>query len=66
MNGRRRCCSQPLPGADELAAYPAHEIGDRSADFVGAVFLDEVQTPDGELGLVRPAAAELPLAANQN
>ena len=44
-------------------AQLVHELRDGSADFVGAVLLDEVQSGDGGLGEVRPRADEVADAA---
>lgn len=44
-------------------AQAAHEVGDRGADLVWAVLLDEVDAADGDLGLVGPAAHQLSRAA---
>src|SRR5437868_14045641 len=44
----------------------ADELGDRGADLVGGVFLDEVRPGHGDLGLVRPGAAEFPLLPDQD
>ena len=40
----------------------AHELRHCPADAVGAVLLEEVQTLDGDLGLVGPGATHLALA----
>src|SRR5581483_5229299 len=42
------------------------EGGHGGADLVGRVLLDEVQTGHRDFGLVGPAAAELPLLADQD
>src|ERR1700704_3301506 len=52
----------PLPRS-LVMLQRAHELRDGSADFVGAVLLDEVQSGDGGLGEVRPRADEVADAA---
>src|SRR5688572_21861737 len=42
------------------------EVGNGGADLVARVFLDEMQSGHGDLGLVRPGPAELPLLADQD
>src|SRR5215472_7549416 len=54
-------CSRP-----SLRAYTAHEVGDRFADVIGAVFLDEMAPLHRHFGLVRPGAANFPLPADQD
>src|SRR6516165_3651751 len=49
-----------------LRAYTAHEVGDRLADLIGAVFLDEMAPLHRHFGLVRPGAANFPLPADQD
>src|SRR6516162_8512954 len=49
-----------------LRAYTAHEVGDRLADLMGAVFLDEMAPLHRHFGLVRPGAANFPLPADQD
>src|SRR5262245_8297385 len=46
--------------------HPAHEVGQRLADLIGAVLLKEVAPFHRYFGLVRPSTAELSLPADQN
>ena len=41
-------------------------VGNRPTDLIGSVLLDEVAALDRDLGLVREAAAELALSADQD
>jgi len=60
------CISVCDDARSSLRAYTAHEVGDRLADLIGAVFLDEMAPLHRHFGLVRPGAANFPLPADQD
>ncbi|MBL77787.1 MAG: hypothetical protein CL459_02280 [Acidimicrobiaceae bacterium] len=54
------------PAGRRSDSEPGVPVGEGSADLVGAVLLDEVRAGHGDLGLVGPGPAELPLGAGED
>src|SRR5581483_2613218 len=55
-----------LSGDGWFPSEPAVPLGERAADLVRRVLLDEMHAADRHLALIGPSAAELPLRSDEN